>query len=390
MHCEKTFSEIYNREPVATAFCPYRICPLGAHVDHQHGLITGLAIDKGVHIAYGAKKNGVIELTSMQFTKRAQWHIHQVDERPVRDWADYLRGATWALSKHYQLKVGLCGVVEGTLPIGGLTSSAAVIIAFLAALCRVNDLQPSQQEMVQIALEAERDYVGVAVGTLDQSCEIYSKRNHLLYLDTKDNTYELIPQRADMKPYRIAILFSGIERNLAGSKFNMRVDEAKAAAYALLAYAGAEYGKFNEVRLRDVPWAVYDRYKHLLPDNWRKRAEHFYTEYDRVQAGVAAWRKGDIEAYGQLCFESGWSSINNWETGSDELRTLYEIMTRTEGVYGGRFSGAGFKGCCMALIDPAYADHIERQVEEAYLREFPKLKGLYSFHLCESADGIEL
>ena len=28
-------------------------------------------------------------------------------------------------------------------------------------------------------------------------------------------------------------------------------------------------------------------------------------------------------------------------------------MTRTDGIYGGRFSGAGFKGCCMALIDPS-------------------------------------
>ena len=29
-------------------FSPYRVCPLGAHVDHQHGLVTGFAIDKGV------------------------------------------------------------------------------------------------------------------------------------------------------------------------------------------------------------------------------------------------------------------------------------------------------------------------------------------------------
>lgn len=29
-------------------FTPYRMCPLGAHVDHQHGIVTGFAIDKGV------------------------------------------------------------------------------------------------------------------------------------------------------------------------------------------------------------------------------------------------------------------------------------------------------------------------------------------------------
>lgn len=386
----KQFNEIYHREVQAISFCPYRICPIGAHVDHQYGLITGLAIDKGVSIAYGPKKNGVVELSSLQFEKRAQWHIHQVDEHPVGDWADYLRGATWALAKHYTLYVGLCGVVEGTMPIGGLSSSAAVIIAFLSALAKVNDIKLEQHEIIQIALEAERDYVGVSVGTLDQSCEVLSRKNHLLYLDTKDNSYELIPQSSDMKPYKIAIFFSGIERNLAGSKFNMRVDEAKSAAYALMAYSGVEYGKFSEARLRDVPWAVFNQYKDRLPDNWRKRAEHFYTEYDRVQRGADAWRKGDIEAYGKLSFESGHSSIYNWETGSDELRTLYEIMKNTDGIYGGRFSGAGFKGCCMALIDPAFAESIEERVGEEYLKVFPKLEGKYSFHLCESADGVEL
>ena len=33
-------------------FSPYRVCPLGAHVDHQHGLVTGFAIDKGVDLYF--------------------------------------------------------------------------------------------------------------------------------------------------------------------------------------------------------------------------------------------------------------------------------------------------------------------------------------------------
>ena len=390
MRCADIYCGTYRRDPVEVAFCPYRVCPMGAHSDHQLGMITGLAIDKGVHIAYGPKRNGVIELSSMQLDRRAQWHIQQIDEKPVGDWADYLRGATWALSRHYTLHVGLCGVVEGTMPIGGLSSSAAVIIAFLSALSKVNGIALDGPEMIQIALEAERDYVGVSVGTLDQSCEVYSRRNHLLYLDTKDGSYELIPQHPDMKPYKVAVFFSGIERNLAGSKFNMRVDEAKSAAYALMAFSGMEYGKFGQAVLRDVPREVYEEHKHRLPENWRKRAEHFYTEFDRVQQGAEAWRRGDIEAYGRLSFESGHSSIYNWETGSDELCTLYEIMRRTDGVYGGRFSGAGFKGCCMALIDPAFAESIEKQVGEEYLQAFPALRGKYSFHLCDSADGVSL
>lgn len=390
MKCTEVFYQKYGREPEGISFCPYRICPIGAHSDHQLGKITGLAIDKGIHIAYGPKKNGVIEMRSMQFPKRAQWHVSQVDEAPVRDWADYLRGATWALSKHYPLSVGMCGVIEGTLPIGGLSSSAAVIIAFLSALCKVNRIHLSQHEMIMTALDAEFNYVGVSCGKLDQSCEVYSKKDHLLYLDTRDDSYELIPTHPDMKPYKIAIFFSGIERTLAGSAFNMRVDECRSAAYALKALSGMPYGKFNETNLRDVPYEVYLQYADRLPENWRKRAEHWYTEFFRVQKGAEAWRKGDIETYGRLSFESGNSSIYNWETGSPELKTLYEIMTQTDGIYGGRFSGAGFKGCCMALIDPAFEEQIFENVTKKYLKAFPLLEGKYSAHICSSADGVTL
>ena len=384
------FEETYRRAPEHCAFTPYRICPIGAHSDHNLGKITGFAINKGIHIAYGPKQNGVIEIASLQFPKRAQWHVTSTPAVKQDDWADHLRGATIALNKRYPLRTGLCAIVDGELPIGGLSSSAAVIITFLSALSHMNGIRLTERELIDISMEAENKYVGVSCGKLDQSCEVYCRKGHLLYLDTKDDTYELIPQHPDMKPYKIAIFFSGIERTLAGSAFNMRVDECRSAAYALKALAGLPYGKFNETNLRDVPREVYEQYKDRLPENWRKRAEHWYTEFDRVQKGAEAWRRGDIEAYGKLSFESGNSSIYNWETGSPELKKLYDIMTETDGIYGGRFSGAGFKGCCMALIDPAYEQSIIEKVTREYLAEFPHLEGKYSVHICESADGVKL
>lgn len=388
MKCQERFHEIYKREAEALAFCPYRVCPIGAHSDANFGKITGLAIDKGIHMAYSPKLNGVVELCSLQFGKRAQFHVRDVARNKCDDWADYLRGATLKLSERYPLTYGMSGVIEGSLPIGGLSSSAAVTLVYLKALCHVNLIQPEPLELIQISVAAENEYVGVNCGKLDQSCEVYSKKDHLLYLDTKDDHYELIPTHPAMKPYRIAIFFSGIERTLAGSKFNMRIDEARSAAYAMQAYAGMDYGKFQEANLRAVPREVYEKYKHRLPDTWRRRAEHWYTEYERVQQGAEAWRRGDLDTFGRLSFESGYSSIVNWETGSPELKTLYDIMTRTDGIYGGRFSGAGFKGCCMALIDPAYEADITRQVTKEYLKAFPQLEGKYSVHICDSADGL--
>lgn len=387
--CIQKFNELYKKDPEAVAFCPYRVCPIGAHSDHQHGKITGLAIDKGIHLAYKPKQNGVVELCSLQFEKRAQWHIASIPEQKQNDWADYLRGATIELGQRRVLHVGLCGVIEGTLPIGGLSSSAAVTLVFLCALCKVNNIKLTDKEMIEIAVAVENRYVGVSCGKLDQSCEIFSRKDHLLYLDTLDDQYELIPTSPNMKPYDIAVIFSGVERTLAGSKFNMRVDECRSAAYALKAFAGMEYGKFQETHLREVPVEVFRRYKDRLPDTWARRAEHWYTEFERVHLGAEAWRRGDIETFGRLSFESGHSSIYNYETGSPELKALYDIMTRTEGIYGGRFSGAGFKGCCMALIDPSYRESIERKIADEYLREFPALRGKYQFVICKSADGIQ-
>lgn len=388
MKCQERFQQIYKREPEALAFCPYRVCPIGAHSDANLGKITGLAIDKGIHLAYSPKQNGVVELCSLQFEKRAQFHVRDVPRHKCNDWADYLRGATLKLGERYPLTYGLSGVIEGTLPIGGLSSSAAVALVFLKALCKVNNIQPEPLELILTSMAAENDYVGVSSGKLDQSCEVYSKKDHLLYLDTKTDEYELIPTHPNMKPYRIAIFFSGIERSLAGSKFNMRIDEARSAAYALMAYAGLEYGKFNEANLRAVPREIYEQFKERLPETWRRRAEHWFTEFDRVERGAEAWRRGDLETYGRLSFESGHSSIVNWETGSPELKALYDIMCHTDGIYGGRFSGAGFKGCCMALIDPSFETSIKQQVTSEYLKAFPELEGKFSVHICQSADGL--
>ena len=129
MNCIERFFQTYKKDPTGVAFCPYRVCPIGAHSDHQYGKITGFAIDKGIHIAYSPKQNGVVELSSLQFGKRAQWHVKSVPETKENDWADYLRGATLILGQKYPLRVGLSGVIEGSLPIGGLSSITALILA---------------------------------------------------------------------------------------------------------------------------------------------------------------------------------------------------------------------------------------------------------------------
>lgn len=390
MKCEEKYFEIYNRAPENVAFCPYRVSPLGAHIDHQYGKINGLAIDKGIYIAYSRKENGVVELKSLNFPKRAQFHVNSVPDKKVGDWADHMRGAAKMLAEEYPLRYGISAVIEGTLPIGGLSSSAAVIIAFLSALAKVNKIHLGEWEIIMMAKAAENKYVGVNCGKLDQSCEVLCKKDQLLYLDCADDSYELIARNPSMKPFKIGVFFSGLERSLATSDYNLRQDECKAAAYSLLAYAGLTYGKFVDTRLRDVPPEAFAKYRDRLPENFKKRAEHYFGEFRRAELGAEAWRQGDLDTYGKLIFESGKSSIEKYECGCPELITLYHIMTETKGIYGGRFSGAGFKGCCMALIDPEYSEEVLWNVKDKYLKEYPALDGKYLGTLCDSADGVKL
>ena len=332
----------------------------------------------------------MVELQSLNFEKRAQFHVNSIPDEKVGDWADHMRGAAKELGEKYPLRYGISAVIEGTLPIGGLSSSAAVIIAFMTALARVNNIQLEPWETITMAKAAENKYVGVNCGILDQSCEVLCRKDQLLYLDCADNSYQLIPLNPEMKPFKIAIFFSGLERSLASSAYNLRQDECKAAAYTLLAHAGMEYGKFIDTRLRDVPVQVYEEYKHLLPENFRKRAAHYFGEIRRAEKGAEAWNNGDLDTYGKLIFESGKSSIENYECGCPELITLYNIMTEIGGIYGGRFSGAGFKGCCMALVDPEKAEGILEQVTEKYLSVYPDLKVKYMCTICNTADGVKL
>ena len=390
MQCEEKYKELYGRDPDNIAFCPYRIAPLGAHIDHQNGCINGFAIDRGIHIAYGKKDSGICEIRSLNFPKRAQFHVNEIPEEKVGDWADHCRAAAKMLGEKYRLRNGISAVIEGTLPIGGLSSSAAVIIAFLSALTKVNGITLQPWETIMMAKKAENEYVGVNCGKLDQSCEVLCRKDNLLFLDCLDDSYTLIPKNPGMKPFKFGVFFSGLERSLANSAYNLRQDECKAAAYNLLAFAGLPYEKFRDTVLRSVPVSVFEEHKDRLPEPFRKRAAHFFSEYERARKGVEAWKAGDIEAYGQLVFESGRSSVDNYECGCPELITLYEILLKTDGIYGGRFSGAGFKGCCMAIMDPDKAEDVVEKVRYEYLKVYPELEGKYLAKVCDSADGVEL
>lgn len=377
----------FGEEPKYHIFSPYRVCPLGAHVDHQHGLVMGFAFDKGVDLWFSPTEDGEVELVSRSFEGDIRFNIQAPVQVRNYNWGDYARGAKFALRKRFELKYGIRGVLQGSLPVGGLSSSAAVLVAYVMAMAKANNILLTKMEVIKIASEAEREYIGLNNGILDQSCIVLSDKEGILFLDTDSEQYRIIRRNPKMPPFELAIIFSGLTRSLVSSDYNLRVNECKAAAWNMLAYEGQPLKKLEKTFLRDVPKEIYERTRERMPARFARRAEHFYTEYRRVRKGVTAWESGNLALFGKLSFESCESSIHNYECGSPELIAIYELMRQTEGVYGGRFSGAGFKGACIALIDPSKREAIREKITRGYLEQFPEYEGTFEMHFCHPSDG---
>lgn len=368
-------------------FSPYRVCPLGAHVDHQHGLVSGFAIDKGVDLWFDVTTDGSVDLTSRSFP--GEVHLRIDDRTRVKEgnWGDYVRGAKYALGKRFELKNGINGEIAGSLPVGGLSSSAAVLIAYVMAFAKANNITLTKMEVIKIASEAEREYIGLNNGILDQACIALGEKGKLLFLDTATEQYRLIEPGEDLANYEIAIIFSGLTRSLVNSDYNLRVSECKTAAWCMQAYKDQPIKAFDQTFLRDVPHEMYEETKDRMPARFARRAEHFYSEYKRVRKGVTAWETGNMELFGQLIKQSCESSIHNYECGSPELIKIYDCLKNLEGVYGGRFSGAGFKGAVIALVNPESKQSVEESITREYLAEYPEYKKTFKIYWVHSDDG---
>ena len=368
-------------------FSPYRVCPLGAHVDHQHGLVTGFAIDKGVDLWFTPSEDGRVHLESMTFEGVVDFDVTQGTLVKEKHWGDYARGAKYALKKRFALRYGIDGVIKGSLPVGGLSSSAAVLIAYVMAFAKANNIELEPMEVVKIASEAEREYIGLNNGILDQACIALGKKDGLLFLDCDSNEYRIIKRNPKMPDFEIGIFFSGLTRSLVNSDYNLRVYECKTAAWNVLAYTDQPLKTFDKTFLRDIPKATFEKCRIAMPARFARRAEHFYSEYRRVRQGVTAWESGNLKLFGKLSFDSCESSIHNYECGSPELIAIYDIMKTLPGVYGGRFSGAGFKGACVAIVDPKCKEDIERELTKKYLEQFPEYEETFKVFFVKPDDG---
>lgn len=313
-------------------------------------------------------------------------------------WGSYAKGALYALQRGgNHLKQGITGFICGTegLDSSGLSSSAAVGVAYLLALESANNLSISPTQNIEYDRLIENEYLGLKNGILDQSAILLSSYGCLTCMDCKTKIHKLIhPPKIEMEkkaesniPYKILLAFSGLKQALTTNPgYNRRVSECREAAKILLKASGKEV----EPILCNVEQEEYEAHKSKLEPDLAKRAEHYFSENTRVLQGLEAWGSGNFEEFGKLISASGLSSIQNYECGCEPLIQLYEILIRARGVYGARFSGAGFRGCCVAFVNADYAEEATSFVHKEYTKLQPDLTNHLSREtsvvICDAGD----
>jgi len=371
---------------VRVVWSPYRVCPIGAHVDHQHGPVLGMAIDHGTSLAFVPSADARCRFASRNEPGEAVFALADPGPAASKGWERYPRAAAWALGTRLPARPrGVVAVLAGDLPGGGLSSSASLLLACLTALAHANDLELAPAELVRLCVEAENGYVGLHCGALDPAAIVASRRGQLARIDTASLAWESLPLGAEAPAWRVVIAYGGQPRNLTGTAFNQRVDECREAARQVAQRAGL----VGVARLGDLPEEVLAEHLDAIPGAPGRRARHFFEEGRRVREGAACWKAGDLAGFGRLMSDSCRSSIENFETGSEALLALHHALGQAR-VFGSRFSGAGFAGCVVGLVAAERAEACRVEVEGAYARAFPAHGARAQVFLADGDDGLLL
>jgi galactokinase len=349
-------------------FSPYRICPIGAHIDHQGGAVLGRTLAIGTTLDYEPLGSNEVHLSSERFGE-TRFRIGDLEHG---HWARYAQAAARVLNAGRGMRAYVSGQMIGS----GLSSSASVSLAFLQALAEGNGNALTVEELVQLEYELEHDQLRLQIGLLDPLTIAHGRKDALLLIDTLTASVNPIP---DPPSHLFAwiVADSGVSRELTKSGFNLRVQECRQAASQL--EAGAQI-------LSEIPPQWFEERKSKLPENLRKRATHFFSEVERVHQGAKAWQAADLDLFGQLMNRSCASSINNYESGSEVLIELHEIVSTTSGIYGSRFSGGGYGGCVVGLANRDLAAAACAEIAGEISAKLPHLPS--RVFIAETGDGL--
>lgn len=364
---------------------PGRVNLLGEHLDYNGGGVLPIAIDRQVRLAFTPREGDRVSIRAIDLDQQVEFSLNSLDQKvtthgkPLPGWAWFPAGIAWALRQHGLPINGMEAAFTSDIPIGaGLSSSAAVEVAFAAAWQEISSWSVDQMTLARLCQKAENDYVGVACGLMDQFASVFGQQDHALYFDTRDESWQKVPLPQGTV---IVVADSGLRRSLTGSGYNQRRQDCETALSLLQKHLpGIQY-------LADVSRKEFDRWQSTLPAIPRKRARHVIEECARVKLAVAALQKGDAAKFGQLMLEGHISLRDDFEVSTPELDALVDVAKGLPGCFGSRLTGAGFGGCTVSLVDVNHADGFMEQLKAGYLKQTCRQAKTM---LCHAGSGVHV
>lgn len=367
------------------SIAPGRVNLLGEHVDYNDGPVLPAAIDRTVRLSFRPQAEPLITLTAEDLRETvsfspASLSSHQtVDGRPLPAWASYPAGVAWSLGQMGIHPSGLVGSFTSNLPMGsGLSSSAAVEVAFAAAWDHLAGSQLDRMDLARAAKRAENEYVGVNCGLMDQFASVFGVDGHALYFNTRTLEWHALP----LPPGTVIVIAdSSMRRSLQHSGYNERRSGCEQAVDILSRELPGIHA------LRDVSSDQLNALAHLLPSPTREYARHVVEECERVDQAIPLLEAGDVNGFGRLMNECHRSLRDLYRVSIPELDLLVRLAQGAEGCYGARLTGAGFGGCTVNLVAEASASAFMKKIKTGYLAE----TGLNaSVYICKASQGVRI
>jgi galactokinase len=346
------------------AIAPGRVNLLGEHVDYCNGPVLPVAIDRSMKVDFSARDDQLVEIIALDINEQVCFSLTALPDKvdcqgkPLPSWAKYPAGVAHVLQQHGLPLTGMNARFTSDIPIGaGLSSSAALEVAFALAFQTLADWELDRMTLARYCQQAEQQYVGMNSGLMDQFASAHGVENHALYFRIHAMQWEAVPLPPDVA---IVIADSKVPHSLTDSAYNERRN-ATEEAVRLLKHALPEIEALVDVRP-----AQFEAHKHLLPPLIAQRAQHVVYECDRMDRAITALKAGDIQQFGQLMYATHASLRDLYEVSTPELDLLVEIARSLPGIYGARLTGAGFGGCTVNLVAASQAGTFARQLKARY------------------------
>lgn len=337
------FQELFGVEPEATASAPGRVNLLGEHTDYQGGFVLPTAIPQRITVSLS--RNGTQE--HVLHSASTDTTLRVLLGEKGKGFAPYVTGSLQLSG----VQEGLNVLIEGKVPSGGLSSSAALEVATLRALRDLFNLDLDDVELALRGVQVEHRFVGVKCGVMDQMASSLANTNTMLLIDTRSLERRSVPFPAGAE---VLVIDSGVPRRLAESGYNERRAQVEEAARIL-----------GVKELRDVQDSgVVEK----LGSPLKERARHVVSENARVQQGLQA----DAAQFGQLMNASHASLRDDYQVSHPQVDELVKLLQAHPQVFGARMTGAGFGGAVVALVREGRAGQVARDV----LAQYPRGKQL--------------